>query len=230
RMMGRVLLALAALFLMASCSAEGQYFCSGWDRPCYRLMDENPVGFMQSFPIMLSVLNTILKLCVCVCVCVCVWLQDFEVRLYDSTKWLSTRIKDKPVPDANAAFGRLTEFCKSHAEAGISVFTWPALVEKTGQGEYFMHWFIPKTVSLEADPADPADPYSVTVVTRPEATVFVGLFGGIPSLESGESNYQKLCENLNQANTSFSHQGYIGAAYEPLFSVVHHNEIWIFAD
>ncbi|CAN9500112.1 unnamed protein product [Ophioblennius macclurei] len=188
-MMGRLLLALSALFLVAFCSEEYNRFCHNLKCPVYELIATR---------------------------------EGFEERRYNETRWISTTIKSDKPEDATATYQRLKSFCDNNGETGHNVSnTWPALIDVT-EGQYFMQWFIPVGNGITGDS-------SVSVVTRAEATVYVRIFDGTPSVASGQSNAARLREDLERAGISYSHREYMGAGYDSFFSLTHHNEIWIFA-
>lgn len=155
--------------------------------------------------------------------------EGFEERLYVATDWITTKIDSSADSDVMAANSRLKDYCKRQKDAGydIPTDTWPALITAT-QGEdglsLSMSWFLPPGVT-KPENNDP----SVTVESRPAATIYVRTFGGTPSLSSGQNNAALLRQALNQAGMTFDPNTYIGAGYDSFFSLTHHNEIWIYA-
>uniref|UniRef100_A0A3Q2VJN1 Heme-binding protein 2-like n=1 Tax=Haplochromis burtoni TaxID=8153 RepID=A0A3Q2VJN1_HAPBU len=162
-------------------------------------------------------------------------LEDFEVRLYDTSTWITTKIDSSQSSDVLAANSRLKDYAKKQTETGIqgtesasiSSDTWPALVKVTdgkGDPEFALSWFIPPGTTTPEN----SDPL-VQLESKPEATVYVRVFGGTPSIQSGQENAKKLREALITAGKTFDHDTYNGAGYESFFSLTHHNEIWIYA-
>ncbi|KAL3972426.1 XC chemokine receptor 1 [Sarotherodon galilaeus] len=154
---------------------------------------------------------------------------DFEVRLYDASTWITTKVDSSQASDVLAANSQLKDYAKKQTEAGFEIPTdsWPALIKvKDGKGdpEFSLSWFVPPATKTPED----SDPL-VQLESKPEATVYVRVFGGAPSIQSGQENATKLREALITAGKNFDHDIYNGAAYESYFSSTHHNEIWIYA-
>ncbi|XP_013763621.1 heme-binding protein 2-like isoform X2 [Pundamilia nyererei] len=155
--------------------------------------------------------------------------QEFEVRLYDTSTWITTKIDSSQSSDVLAANSRLKDYAKKQTEAGFEISSdiWPALVKVTdGKGgpKFALSWFIPPGTTTPEN----SDPL-VQLESKPEATVYVRVFGGAPSIQSGQENAKKLREALITAGKTFDHDTYNGAGYESFFSLTHHNEIWIYA-
>ncbi|XP_040905567.1 heme-binding protein 2-like [Toxotes jaculatrix] len=155
--------------------------------------------------------------------------QDFEERLYVATDWITTKIESAMDGDVMAASSRLKDYCQRQKDAGyeIPVDSWPALITITEGGDgpdLSMSWFLPPGTT-KPENTDP----SVKLQSRPEATVYVRVFDGAPSIRSGQDNMEMLREALNKAGKSFDPHTYTGAGYDPYLSLHHHNEIWIYA-
>ncbi|XP_053292393.1 heme-binding protein soul2 [Pleuronectes platessa] len=176
-------------------------FCEGWDAP----------GFChgQTCPEYRLVQKT----------------QDFEERLYVATSWITTTIKTNNGLGVMAANSKLKNYCKKHNHAGqdvpIRVDTWPALLTINQEGS--LSWFIPP--GTMPDITDE----SIRLETRPEATVYVRVFGGTPDLKSGNDAAKELRDALTKAGKTYDLLTFSGAAYDLYFSVDHHNEVWIYA-
>ncbi|XP_047459918.1 heme-binding protein soul2 [Mugil cephalus] len=156
--------------------------------------------------------------------------QDFEERSYVATDWITTKVDGTGTGDVIAANSKLKDYCQRQKDAGyeISVDTSPTLITVTkGEGDdvdFTMSWFVPPGTRKPEIP----DPF-VSWESKPEATVYVRVFGGTPSLESGEENAKLLREALDKAGKSLDGHAYSGASYDSYFSLTHHNEIWIYA-
>ncbi|XP_071337697.1 heme-binding protein soul2 [Trachinotus anak] len=155
--------------------------------------------------------------------------QGFEERLYVATDWISTKVESTENSAVMAAHSRLKDYCQRQKAAGneISTDTWPALITVSGGEDGLdlsMSWFLPPG-TMKPENTDP----SVTIQSRPEATIYVRVFGGTPSISIGQDNAKMLREALDRAGKTFDHHTYIGAGYDPYLSVTHHNEIWIYA-
>ncbi|XP_014186213.1 heme-binding protein 2 [Haplochromis burtoni] len=155
--------------------------------------------------------------------------QDFEVRLYGATDWITTKLDSTRISDYLAANSRLKTYVKRQAEAGFEIpdDCWPVLVTVTeGEGDPKMSvsWF----VSSGGKKGEIYDPL-VKLETKPEATIYVRVFGGAPSTETGQENTKILREALAKTGKTFDPSTHAAATYESYFSFTHHNEIWISA-
>uniref|UniRef100_A0A3P8PSW4 Uncharacterized protein n=1 Tax=Astatotilapia calliptera TaxID=8154 RepID=A0A3P8PSW4_ASTCA len=99
--------------------------------------------------------------------------QDFEVRLYGATDWITTKLDSTRIRDYLAANSRLKTYVKRQAEAGFEIpdDCWPVLVTVTeGEGDPKMSvsWFVPSG-GKKGEIYDPL----VKLETKPEATIYV---------------------------------------------------------
>ncbi|XP_042289699.1 heme-binding protein soul2 [Thunnus maccoyii] len=155
--------------------------------------------------------------------------QDFEERLYVATDWITTKIESSDDRDVMAAHSRLKDYCQKQQKAGyeISADTWPGLITvKEGEdgSALTMSWFVPPGTTKPENTDE-----LVTLQSRPEATVYVRVFGGFPSITKGQDNAKFLRDALAKAGKTFDPNTYSGAGYDSYFSLTHHNEIWISA-
>ncbi|CAK6975999.1 heme-binding protein 2-like [Scomber scombrus] len=155
--------------------------------------------------------------------------QDFEERLYVATEWITTKVESSQTSDVMAAYSRLKNYCQKQKKAGYKIpkDTWPALISVTegkNGSAVSMSWFVPPGTKTPENTDE-----SVTLQSRPETTVYVRVFGGTPSIESGQENAKLLREALAKAGKTFDPNTYSGAGYDNYISLTHHNEIWIFA-
>uniref|UniRef100_A0A8P4KHZ9 Heme-binding protein 2 n=1 Tax=Dicentrarchus labrax TaxID=13489 RepID=A0A8P4KHZ9_DICLA len=151
--------------------------------------------------------------------------QDFEKRLYVATDWITTKIESTVATDLMTARSRLIEYCKRENDAGftIPVDTWPVLITVTEDQDLWLSWFVPPSTTKPQNIDT-----SVTLQSKPEAIVYVRVFGGTPSIQSGQDNANTLWKALDKNCTDLP--TYSGAGYDSYFSVTHHNEIWIYDD
>ncbi|KAF0027656.1 hypothetical protein F2P81_020397 [Scophthalmus maximus] len=155
--------------------------------------------------------------------------QDFEERRYVDIDLITTTVDDQTPAALMAARSRLESYRQSQKKAGYEIpsDTWPGMITVTeGEGDPHLSysWFLPPGTA-RTNSTDP----SVAVQTRPGATVYVRVFGELPSIESGRKNAALLRAALGQAGKAFDQHTYTGAGYDGYFSLWHHNEIWISA-
>ncbi|KAK9542076.1 hypothetical protein VZT92_002071 [Zoarces viviparus] len=142
--------------------------------------------------------------------------QDFEERLYVPAEWITTKMGGSGVADLLAARSRL-------AKAATDADSWPVLITVTNGSDLSLSWFVPPG-TMESKITDP----SVTLQSRPEVTVYVRIYGGNPSIKSGEENAKILYDDLKKAEkTGADADTYTWAGYDNYISFTHHNEIWI---
>ncbi|CAI5653264.1 unnamed protein product [Oreochromis niloticus] len=139
--------------------------------------------------------------------------QDFEVRLYGATNWITTKLDSTGARDYLAANSRLKNYVKRQAEA-----------EGEGDPKMSVSWFVPSG-GKKAEISDPL----VKLESKPEATIYVRVFGGAPSTATGQENTKILREALASTGKTFDPNTHAAATYESYFSFTHHNEIWISA-
>ncbi|XP_070697253.1 heme-binding protein soul2 [Pempheris klunzingeri] len=150
--------------------------------------------------------------------------QDFEERHYVASDWITTKIESTTSSSLMSARSRLKEYCERQRDAGheISDDTWPVLITNRGDQHLSLSWFVPPGTTK------PENTDEVTLTSKPEGTVYVKVFDGIPSIESGQENMEKLWIALGKDCTD--PPTYSAVYYDTYFSLYHHNEIWIYAD
>uniref|UniRef100_A0A665UB49 Heme-binding protein soul2 n=1 Tax=Echeneis naucrates TaxID=173247 RepID=A0A665UB49_ECHNA len=154
-------------------------------------------------------------------------LVGFEERLYISSNWISTKVESPKESDVMAAHSRLKDFCQKASGSMIPTNTWPVLItvsEGENGPDLSLSWFLPPGTRKPENTDS-----SVTIQTRPEATIYVRIFGGIPTISNGQQNVKMLREDLIKAGKAFNPHTYTGAGYDSYFSLTQHNEIWIYA-
>ncbi|XP_041865610.1 heme-binding protein 2-like [Melanotaenia boesemani] len=153
--------------------------------------------------------------------------EDFEERRYVASDWITTKVDSTSDIDMVAASNRLKAYCQSLKEAGHEMpDSWPVLITvREGEDalDLSLSWFVPPGVKAGITDA------SVTLQHKDAATVYVRAFSGTPSLSSGQENVQILREALVKAGKSFDLRIFVGVGYEPYYSLIHHNEVWIYA-
>ncbi|XP_076600096.1 uncharacterized protein LOC143328692 [Chaetodon auriga] len=151
--------------------------------------------------------------------------QDFEERLYAATKWITTKVDSSGYTDLMAAHSRLKDYCDRQSDAGYMIAddTWPVVITVTEDHDLSMSWFVAPDTAIPENTDD-----SVTLQSKPEATVYVRPFTGTPGIESAQENANALWEALGKHCTNLP--TYSGVGYESYYAFTHHNEVWIYAD
>uniref|UniRef100_UPI0037E9830A heme-binding protein soul2 n=1 Tax=Semicossyphus pulcher TaxID=241346 RepID=UPI0037E9830A len=148
--------------------------------------------------------------------------EDFEMRSYGETEWLTTKVDNSAIWDAHL---RLKDYCNKQKEAGYIIRddTWPVLLTQGPDG-CTLSWFVPPNTEKPKTLDE-----LVTFETKPAGIYYVKVFGGFPSLASGQTTKEQLCAVLDKALKTYDHNSFSGAGYEPYLSITHHNEVWIHA-
>ncbi|KAI4899649.1 hypothetical protein NFI96_011461 [Prochilodus magdalenae] len=155
--------------------------------------------------------------------------ENFEERLYSSTRWITTNIASASEQDVGAGLWKLYQYTQSQNNEGRTLpTTRPGLVSviKTGENEQV-------SVSLYVGPdtvLPKANDESIKETTRPGGTIYVKVFSGLPSETLAQDNTQKLMEALRTAGVLFDENRYDAAGYDSMLTLVNrHNEVWIHA-
>ncbi|XP_004086039.1 heme-binding protein 2 [Oryzias latipes] len=153
--------------------------------------------------------------------------EDFEVRQYPPTDWISTIVEGPDLSAFMAARSRLVDFCgKLPGSDQVCQDTWPAIFtisEMTDGQKVTLSWFIPPGTNIEMSDS------SVTVEHRPPAIVFASSFSGFPAVGNSQEHMDVLRKSLTKAGKIFNPHKYIGASYDGFLALSHYNEVWMFA-
>ncbi|TKS85203.1 hypothetical protein D9C73_020140 [Collichthys lucidus] len=150
---------------------------------------------------------------------------DFEKRMYVATEWITTKIEGTGGSDVINANSKLKDYIKRQKDAGYTIpdDTWPVLITVTPSQDFSLSWFVPPGTEMPKNTDT-----LVTLQSKPEATVYVRVFSGTPSIQTGKDNANVLWNAMDKNCTDLP--TYTGAGYDSYFSFQHHNEIWIYAD
>ncbi|XP_070842562.1 uncharacterized protein [Chaetodon trifascialis] len=149
--------------------------------------------------------------------------QDFEERLYDATKWITTKIESSAYADLMAAHSRLKDYCERQNNAGYTIAddTWPVVITVTEGHDLSMSWFVAPGTAIPEN-----TDHSVTLQSKPATTVYVRPFTGTPGIQPAQENANALLEALDKNCANLP--TYSGVGYESYYAVTHHNEVWIY--
>ncbi|KAM3605661.1 uncharacterized protein V6R79_002607 [Siganus canaliculatus] len=149
--------------------------------------------------------------------------QEFEKRSYVGTEWISTEVDSPEQADLMAAHFRLQDYVHKQNHEGVTVTdSWPVLITVSKDQKLSLSWFIPPDTALVNITGS-----SVMVEHKPAAVVYVRVFGDVPSISSGQQNAKALWDAVTE--NCPDPPAYSAAGYDPIVSVEHHNEIWIYA-
>ncbi|KAF7657649.1 hypothetical protein LDENG_00024130 [Lucifuga dentata] len=159
--------------------------------------------------------------------------EDYEVRTYHATKWISTSLSGMQWDAAmNAGFRRLFNYIQGNNQSKVKVeMTAPVSCRvDPGSGpacetQFTVSFYIPE--EHQANPPAPADP-QVFVEHRKEFTAYVRTYGGFSNEKLKHEELQKLVESLKRDRAPYIDEPYYAAGYDSPFKLTNRrNEVWI---
>ncbi|KAI1897252.1 hypothetical protein AGOR_G00081400 [Albula goreensis] len=160
--------------------------------------------------------------------------QDYEVRTYQPTKWVSTQVTGLQYdPSLSTGFMRLFRYIQGSNENKEKVeMTAPVTcLVNPGDGpacesNFTVSFYIPE--QHQDNPPKPTDP-EVFVEERKEFTVFVRTYGGFSNEQKSREQLLMLVESLRRDGLSFEEKPYYTAGYDSPFKLTNRrNEVWLF--
>ncbi|KAK1796010.1 hypothetical protein P4O66_009111 [Electrophorus voltai] len=160
--------------------------------------------------------------------------QDYEVRTYHTTNWVSTTVTGTEQDAAlSAGFKRLFKYINGSNEKNMKLeMTAPVTClinpgeEPACEGSYSVSFYIPE--EHQAEPPNPSTP-ELFIESRKEFTVFVRTFGGFANTEKTREELLKLSESLRRDGMAFKEAPYYRVGYDSPFKLVNRrNEVWLF--
>ncbi|XP_072218607.1 heme-binding protein 2 [Leuresthes tenuis] len=159
--------------------------------------------------------------------------QDYEIRTYQTTKWVSTTLSGMQWEEsAKAGFRRLFSYIQGNNENKVKVeMTAPVtcrVVPGAGpacESQFTISFYIPE--EHQATPPPPSDS-DVFVEERREFTAYVRTYGGFANENTRREELQKLLESLKRDGVEFVDQPYYTAGYDSPFKLTNRrNEVWV---
>uniref|UniRef100_A0A4W5RJD5 Heme-binding protein 1 n=1 Tax=Hucho hucho TaxID=62062 RepID=A0A4W5RJD5_9TELE len=158
--------------------------------------------------------------------------DDYEVRHYDSVKWVSTDeecyFMDKAM---YTAFGRLFKYITGSNEAGVNIdMTTPVTVKieekkKMWQSSVFtLNFLLPSDYQMT--PPQPTDD-SVYFTDTPDMKVYVRSYGGWMMSLTSSVNSLLLKRQLDNVQATYNKDYHYAVGYDsPMKILNRHNEVW----
>ncbi|XP_036406344.1 heme-binding protein 2 [Megalops cyprinoides] len=159
--------------------------------------------------------------------------EDYEVRTYEATNWVSTKVTGLQFdPALSAGFLRLFRYIQGSNEEKEKVeMTAPVtcLVDPGAgpacESTFTVSFFIPE--QHQAAPPKPTDP-DVFIENRKEFTAFVRTYGGFSNEQKSREELLKLTESLQRDGLQFEEKRYYFAGYDSPFKLTNRrNEVWL---
>ncbi|XP_060773955.1 heme-binding protein 2 isoform X3 [Neoarius graeffei] len=159
--------------------------------------------------------------------------QDYEVRTYHPTQWVSTTVNGTEQDEGlTTGFRRLFKYIQGNNEKQVKVdMTVPVTcLINPGEGSsnessITVSFYIPE--EHQAEPPKPTVP-EVFFENRQEFTVFVRTFGGFANSQNTHDELLKLIESLKRDGMSFKEAPYYRVGYDSPFKLINRkNEVWL---
>lgn len=158
--------------------------------------------------------------------------QDYEVRTYHATTWVSTTVSEMEEEAAlSTGFRRLFSYIqgKNQSKAKVEMTAPVTCLMDPGAGQspgtFTVSFFLPE--KHQAEPPQPTDP-EIFCENRKEFTAYVRTFGGFANPQMRQEERLKLLECLQRDGVLFQDQPYYTAGYDsPLKLTNRQNEVWV---
>ncbi|XP_072225618.1 heme-binding protein 2 [Leuresthes tenuis] len=157
--------------------------------------------------------------------------DKYEVRHYDSVKWISTDMTSYAMEfAAPRAFSRLFKYITGENEAGKKIqMTSPVIVkipEKKfwERGAFTMSFLLPAEHQMNPPKPNNDDVY---INEMPEMNVYVLTYGGWMTSMADNRKSDELSSALNSVNAKYTKGFHHAAGYNsPMTMFKRHNEVW----
>ncbi|KAM6953895.1 heme-binding protein 2 [Aplochiton taeniatus] len=159
--------------------------------------------------------------------------QDYEVRTYHATNWVSTCVKEMEQEAAiNTGFRRLFAYIQGNNSMKAKVEMTSPVTCRVDPGPgpacestFTISFYIPE--EHQAEPPPPSDP-EVFIENRKEFTAYVRTYGGFSNPQMRREELLKLLESLQRDEVPFKEHPYYTVGYDSPFKLINRkNEVWI---
>uniref|UniRef100_A0A8D3BK09 Heme binding protein 2 n=1 Tax=Scophthalmus maximus TaxID=52904 RepID=A0A8D3BK09_SCOMX len=159
--------------------------------------------------------------------------QDYEIRTYQATKWVSTSVSGMEQNLAlSTGFRRLFSYIQGNNHNKVKVeMTAPVSCRvDPGAGpacesQFTVSFYIPE--EHQDSPPEPGDP-QVFVEHRKEFTAYVRTYSGFSNDDMKRAELLKLLESLQRDGVPFVDKPFYTAGYDSPFKLTNRrNEVWV---
>ncbi|KAM4522746.1 heme-binding protein 2 [Odontesthes bonariensis] len=159
--------------------------------------------------------------------------QDYEIRTYQTTKWVSTTLSGMQLEEsAKTGFRRLFSYIQGSNENKVKVEMTAPVTCRVAPGagpacesEFTISFYIPEEHQATPPPPSGSD---VFVEERREFTAYVRTYGGFSNENTKQEELQKLIESLKRDGVEFVDHPYYTAGYDSPFKLTNRrNEVWV---
>ncbi|XP_025900009.1 heme-binding protein 2 isoform X1 [Nothoprocta perdicaria] len=161
--------------------------------------------------------------------------EDYELRQYETAKWVNTVIRGETQKEAmRQGFWKLFHYIQGKNEKAyyflleikIDMAVPVTCLVKPGCADFKISFFLP--FEHQDSPPQPSDS-EVFVEERKAATIFVRSFGGFASPEKFAEEAEVLARSLRNRGQLFHEDFFYTAGYNSPFKLFNrHNEVWYF--
>nr|ACI69904.1 Heme-binding protein 2 [Salmo salar] len=148
--------------------------------------------------------------------------DDYEVRHYDSVKWVSTDEECYFMDKATyTAFGRLFKYITGSNEAGVKIEEKKRLWQSS---VFTLSFLLPSDYQMT--PPQPTDE-SVYFTETPDMNVYVRSYGGWMMSLTSSVNSMLLKRDLDKVQATYNKDYHYAVGYDsPMKILNRHNEVW----
>ncbi|XP_005809612.1 heme-binding protein 2-like [Xiphophorus maculatus] len=159
--------------------------------------------------------------------------QDYEIRTYHPTRWMSTTVSGMQGDECTSTgFRRLFRYIqgnnKNKAKVEMTAPVTCHVVPGAGpacESQFTVSFYIPD--ELQENPPEPTDP-DVFLEDRKEFTAYVRTYGGFSNDNMKREELLKLLESLKRDGVEFVDKPYYTAGYDSPFKLTNRrNEVWV---
>uniref|UniRef100_A0A3Q1H511 Heme binding protein 2 n=1 Tax=Acanthochromis polyacanthus TaxID=80966 RepID=A0A3Q1H511_9TELE len=159
--------------------------------------------------------------------------EDYEVRTYHATKWMSTSVSGMQWdPSIKTGFQRLFKYIQGNNKNKVKVEMTAPVTCRVDPGagpacesKFTVSFYIPE--EHQESPPEPSDP-EVFVEHRKELTVYVRTYGGFSNEKMKQEELLKLMESLKKDGVQYVEAPYYTAGYDSPFKLTNRrNEVWV---
>ncbi|XP_037305434.1 heme-binding protein 2 [Pungitius pungitius] len=159
--------------------------------------------------------------------------QDYEVRTYHDTKWVSTAVSGMQWDESmKTGFRRLFKYIQGTNHNNVKVEMTAPVTCRVAPGagpacesQFTVSFYIPE--EHQDNPPEPSDP-EVFVEHRKEFTAYVRTYSGFSTEDMKREELLKLMESLQRDGLQYVDQPFYTAGYDSPFKLTNRrNEVWV---
>ncbi|XP_071335358.1 heme-binding protein 2 [Trachinotus anak] len=159
--------------------------------------------------------------------------EDYEIRTYHATKWVSTSLSGMQMDVAmNTGFRRLFKYIQGNNQNKVKVEMTAPVTCRVDPGagpacesQFTVSFYIPE--EQQATPPEPSDP-DVFVEHRKEFTAYVRTYGGFSNENMKREELLKLLESLQRDGVPYVDKPFYTVGYDSPFKLTNRrNEVWV---